>query len=157
YGVNTEQPLAYSYERDVEHNLRSMTDPVGRTTKISYDERNLILTMTEAAGTSSEAMWRYTYDRNGNRASAVDPAGHRFDYVYDEWDRTRVVTLPGSPDSDRTTVALTLNRFDRADRLLISGLTAPGTTGTLIDLQTDYDQLGRPWRRRLDGRTLVLT
>ena len=67
------------------------------------------------------------------------------------------MTMPGAPDAERTQIEFVLNRFDRAERIHIIGLTAPGVVGTLTDSYTDYDERGRPWRRRIDARSVTLT
>ncbi|MGF6877250.1 DUF6531 domain-containing protein [Paraburkholderia sp. MM5477-R1] len=157
YGVNTERPLHYAYEYNAEHKVVSVRDPLGRITNLTYDQRGLLVGMIEAAGSSQEAAWSYTYDRNGNRTAVIDPVGHRFDYVYDAWDRLIALDLPGAPDPDRTRVEFTLNRFDRADRVRITGAVAPGLKGILLDSYTDFDERGRPWRRTVDARTTLMT
>jgi RHS repeat-associated protein len=151
HGANTGAPISYQYVSNPDGKLLLMTDPLGRVTKFGYDERGLVLTRTEAVGTAVEATWTFAYDRNGNRATLIDPAGHRVDYLYDAWDRLRTTVLPGSPELERTRIELSLNYRDQVERLQITGRTTPGVTGVLLNALTDYDERGRPWRRRLDG------
>jgi RHS repeat-associated protein len=157
YGVNSATPLAYHYQYTPEGQLLSVIDPLNRDTRFTYDERGLMLTQTEAVGTPIEAQWHYAYDRSGNRTVVIDPVGHRFDYRYDAWDRLVGLTLPGFPDAERTHISLTLNRFDRVERTLVTGRISPGSIGTLLDAFTDYDERGRPWRHQLDSRSMVYT
>jgi RHS repeat-associated protein len=157
YGVNTIAPRTYEYKRDGEGHIVEMRDALGRLTSLRYDERGRVLTRTEAAGLSEEASWQFFYDVNGNQTSVMDPAGHRLDYIYDAWDRLVVTTLHGAPDAERTRIQLTLNRFDKTTRVLITGRMAPGVTGNLLQLDADYDERGRCWRRKLDARVTTLT
>lgn len=157
FGVNTAGPRELRYQRDPEGRLWSVIDPIGRRTEMTYDERGLMLSQTEAAGSPEAAMWRFVYDVNGNRTSLTDPVGHRIDYAYDSWDRLREMTLPGSPVAERTRIAFTVNRFDRAERIRVTGLQSPGSMTTLFESTTDYDERGRPWRRRVDERSVEVT
>jgi RHS repeat-associated protein len=157
YGANTAQPLEYRYERDPFGSIRSIVDPLGRRTVLTYDERWLVLTQTEAFGLPEQATTRYVYDTNGNRSAVIDPAGHRVDFTYDPWDRLRQITLHGDPDAERTRIQFSLNEFDRVERLQIHGLTAPGTVGPLVDATTTWDERGRAVRRRLADRYVDTT
>jgi RHS repeat-associated protein len=155
YGVNTATPLEYAYERDPLGNIRSIRDPLGRRTLLSYDERAQAITKTEAAGLPEEAIWRYLYDANGNQRAVIDPAGHRVDYAYDAWDRLRLMTLHGAPDAERTRIAFSLNASDKVERIKIDGLRAPGVVDTLFDASTTYDERARPLTRQFGQRTLT--
>jgi len=157
YGANTERPLEYTYERDSAGRVVMMANALGQIMRMSFDERGLLLSHTEAAGLPAEAVWHYSYDRNGNRKALIDPAGHRFDYEYDSWDRLIRMTLPGEPDAECTSVELTLNHQDKPSRLRVVGRIAPGSIGTLLDAFTDFDERGRPRERREGSRKLTVT
>ncbi|MER6142552.1 RHS repeat-associated core domain-containing protein [Streptomyces sparsogenes] len=156
-GANTASPLRYAYQYDGDGRLTSMTDPLGTVTALAYDERGRVLTRTEAAGSPEEATHHYAYDLNGNQVRVEDPVGHQVRYTYDVRDRLVRVDLPGTPDSDRTSIALDLDELDHCRRLTITGLLRPGSTGTLFEARTDYDERGRPWRRRAGGLTSTVT
>ncbi|MFC6083000.1 RHS repeat-associated core domain-containing protein [Sphaerisporangium aureirubrum] len=156
YGANTAQPLEYRYQRDPSGTLHAIVDPLGRRTILAYDERRLLLSQTEAFGLPEQATTRYLYDANGNQSAVIDPAGHRVDFAYDAWDRLREVRLHGHPDAERTRIRLSLNAFDRLERLRIDGLTAPGIIGPLFEATTTYDERGRPVRRLIVGRSVDL-
>lgn len=153
FGVNTANPIEYAYERDSHGNIRSIRDPLGRRTRISYDERSLAIAQTETTGMPEEATWRYLYDANGNRSAVIDPVGHRIDYAYDSWDRLRLVTLHGDPEAERTQITFTSNAFDKVERITIDGLRSPGIVGPLFDARAEYDERARVRVRRLGART----
>lgn len=155
FGVNTGSPRSYEFLPDDEDRPLRLRNPIGVTTVLRYDERGLLLSRTDAAGLLEEATWRYIYDRNGNRTAVIDPVGHRVDYEYDSWDRLRRIIQHGAPEAQRARIELTLDAFDRATRTLVSGLTGPGTVGVLADIETHYDERGRPWRRSLDGTSTI--
>ncbi len=153
YAVNSAQPIEYRYERDSHGNVRSIRDPLGRQTVISYDERAKAIAQTVAYGLTEQATWRYRYDANGNQRAVVDPAGHRIDYDYDAWDRLSLMTLHGSPDAERTRISFTVNGFDKVERIKIDGLRSPGVVDTLFDASTSYDERARPVTRQLGQRS----
>jgi RHS repeat-associated protein len=154
YGTNTGTPLVYSFVRDAGGRAIRVTDPLGRRTEFLHDERGLLLEMTEAAGTPVEGSWRHRYSINGLRVASIDPAGHRYDFEYDAWDRLRTYVLPGAPDSDRTRVYLKLNTFDRVTELTIIGQNGGGNAVTFMTTTSEFDARGRTWRRTLgDQRT----
>jgi RHS repeat-associated protein len=153
-GANTARPRRWAYERDADGRPLRSTDPLGHATRYDYDERGLLLRLTEAEGTAVEATWSFGYDINGNRARVVDPVGHRIDYHYDAFDRPIGVDLPG--DAPRTSIGLTLNEFDRVQRVTITGRSATGAAATLHDSTTDYDERGRPFRTRLGTRSVTM-
>ena len=157
YGANTAMPLRYDYGYDGEGRLNLMRDPLGTETILTYDERGLILTRVEGAGSADEAMYRYTYDLNGNQLRVTDPADHQVTYDYDAWDRLVRTELPGQPAAERTTIAFSIDELDHCTRITIDGLLQPGNVGTLFDARTDYDQRGRPWRRRLGASVSTVT
>ena len=150
-------PLRYDYGYDGEGRLNLMRDPLGTETILTYDERGLILTRVEGAGSADEAMYRYTYDLNGNQLRVTDPADHQVTYDYDAWDRLVRTELPGQPAAERTTIAFSIDELDHCTRITIDGLLQPGDVGTLFDARTDYDQRGRPWRRRLGASVSTVT
>lgn len=156
YGSNTENPRVVKAIHDAEGRLLEGRDALGRQTRFEYDERGLVLRRVEAAGSDVEAVTAHHYDRNGNLTALVDPAGYRFDYRYDSWDRLIRMTLPGVPETNRTRVELTLNEFDRVERLQIRGRVGDGTVGTLFARQTDYDERGRAWRHQQGDRVLLV-
>lgn len=157
YGINTATPHIREFFRDGEGRIVKMRDALDRITLVCFDERGRVLSRTEAAALPEEAAWTFTYDVNGNQSSVVDPAGHRIDYTIDAWDRVSALTLHGAPDVERTRIRFTLNRFDRPDRIHITGLVSPGVVGTLLDQTADYDERGRVWRRSLDQRVTTFT
>jgi RHS repeat-associated protein len=157
HGANTGTPLRYAYEYDGEGRLTAMRDPLGTATVLTYDERGRVLTRTEAAGAPEAATTRYTYDLNGNQIRITDPVGHRVDYEYDSWDRLLHTRMPGAPEAQRTELTFELDARDRCTRITIDGLVGPGVTGRLFDARTEYDERGRPWRRRLGATVSTVT
>jgi YD repeat-containing protein len=88
--------------------LAARTDPLGRTTRYTYDDGNLT-TITRPDGTqewaeynefrlpvvrvdADGAVWRYGYDDAGNLVSLTDPTGATESYGHDEHGRLRSIT-----------------------------------------------------------------
>ncbi|WP_199444337.1 polymorphic toxin-type HINT domain-containing protein [Umezawaea beigongshangensis] len=106
------------------------------TTSRGYDQRNLLVSLTDARGTTEGA----------------DPAGHTTNYTYDEMGRQVTSIAPpvavesgaGEASTTRPTTATGYNAFDQpthvrdADERVTS---------------TDYDRLGRAVRTTLPGYT----
>jgi RHS repeat-associated protein len=83
-GENNTTANAY----DALDRLLQVTDPVGRITRNEYDAVGQLLRVIRAYGTSlSQDYARYTYTRNGQRASVRDANNNRSAYVYDGFDR----------------------------------------------------------------------
>lgn len=94
-GAETVQEWA-AYDR-----LAARTDPLGRTTRYTYDDAGNLTAVTRPDGsrelaeyndlglptvvTSADgAVWRYGYDERGNRVETTDPAGATTRYTYGE-------------------------------------------------------------------------
>src|SRR5207245_917144 len=75
YGANTAQPRSWHFERTAEGYPLTITDPLGRVTRLDYDERFLILRQTFFVGTPEQRTVNYSYDRNGNLTQQTDAAG----------------------------------------------------------------------------------
>ncbi len=101
----------------------SRTDPLGRTTRYSYDDDGNLtgVSGTSEIGTQSRAeynewglptsvvdpdgaVWRQSYDERGNRVSLTDPTGATTRYSYDE----RATRPPSPTRSARPAVSSTI-------------------------------------------------
>ncbi|MCX6854895.1 MAG: hypothetical protein NTV80_08310 [Verrucomicrobia bacterium] len=74
-----------------EHNAQGLltktTDPLGRTTTNEYDQGGRLIQQTAAHGTPIAATTLYTYDNQGRRLTATDPAGLTTAQTYDKLGR----------------------------------------------------------------------
>lgn len=151
-GVNTARPIQTQYTRNAEGKVLCMIDSLARRTTFKYDERGLLLEKIEACSSEVEAVWRFHYDRSGNRTRMIDPAGHCYDYEYDIWHRLTRVVLPGSSDETRTRIDLDINLFDKAAHISLTGKKDPLEVGVLFETETVFDERGRPTQRSVGDR-----
>ncbi len=76
--------------------LTGVTDPLGVTTRIDYDNVGNIVASTEAFGTTLARRSEYIYDLNDRLIRERDPGAHEIAYLYDAvGNRTRVTDARG--------------------------------------------------------------
>jgi RHS repeat-associated protein len=75
-------------EYDDRGNVVREVDALGHQTLRTFDDRDHLLSETDALGGTTT----YTYDAAGNRTSVTDPEGNRTSYAYDEHGYVRTVT-----------------------------------------------------------------
>jgi RHS repeat-associated protein len=127
--------------------LTTVTDPLGRVARTSYDTTSRPVSTIDAQGNTSRVTYdnagqvktvtdpigrltSYEYDPNGNLTKSVDPRTHATTYGYDASDRLETITDPLNRVTTRT--------YDPAGNLK--------TVTTARDKVTsyDYDSLDRP-------------
>ncbi|OIK07725.1 RHS repeat-associated core domain-containing protein [Streptomyces monashensis] len=86
-----------------------MTDPLGHTTRYTYDDAGNLTGLALPDGTAARAeynalglptevvepggaVWQHTYDERGNLLTTVDPTGAETRYVYDDAGRPTAIT-----------------------------------------------------------------
>lgn len=67
----------YSYRMDRRGRPVRRVDPLSTTMLMSYDADNNLVKLTEASGTSDEAITRMSYNRNGRLIEEIDALGNR--------------------------------------------------------------------------------
>lgn len=175
------QTTSMEYEEDSPR-LTSLTSPLERVTRFTYDGRGNPLTFQDAAGNVTRYEWSdqgdllayidasgerttYVYNDAGLVISATNPLGHTISYRYDDLGRQTGVTLPEGED-----VSVTYDTLDRVvsttDALGQSTSYAYDGAGRLLQL-TDaggnvtsftYDGFGRlVSETRPDGNATTYT
>jgi len=82
-----------SYQYDLVGNLTNVTDP-DSVLAMTYDQANRLVTTSTAGSSNQPAVTlTYTYDKNGNRLTAVDPTATNT-YVYDSLNRLATLASP---------------------------------------------------------------
>ncbi|MDP9373954.1 MAG: DUF6531 domain-containing protein, partial [Chloroflexota bacterium] len=152
YGANTAQPRTTRVKSTPDGLPLEVEDPLGRMTRLWYDERNLVLRRTLFAGTPEERVLRSHYDRNGNLTRLSDPAGPDLLYRYDAWDRLREVELAGGG----TRVRYHYGVRDQLERLEMIAPPGPAAAPVVLaEVEHEYDERGRLVRRREGARSVV--
>jgi RHS repeat-associated protein len=80
----------WTHSYDAVGNQTSTTDPLGRTTRFTYDGLDRVTAVTDARGNVA----RVSYDGNGNVTARTDGLGNTTSYAYDALDRLTRVTDP---------------------------------------------------------------
>jgi RHS repeat-associated protein len=110
--------LVTSYSYSPVGNLLTVNDPDSNLT-MTYDQANRLLTTATTGSSNQPAVTlTYTYDKNGNRLTAVDPSGTNT-YAYDGLNRLTSLTSP---------VGATMLAYDALSRR--TSLTLPNGTQT---------------------------
>ena len=143
YGANTAQPRKWLIKRSAEGFPLEVNDPLGRVTRMEYDERNILLRQTLFAGTMEARQIRFSYDRNGNQIKVTDPTGRQMEYEYDSWDRLIEVKYPGI-EGWRTRTRYTYGVQNQLERMEVIGVPEPGAAPVLLaELRQQFDKRGR--------------
>lgn len=121
------------YRLDGRARLSQMRDPLGTLTQLGWDADNNVATLTEAAGSSDEAITRMAYNPNGMLVSKQDPENHTTRLVYRDgagqhlsklYSPTESAVDPAKPsvDKDGTFVSdLTKQEMPRGTATAIAG------------------------------------
>ncbi len=91
--------------------MTSVTDAVGDTTTITYDQAGRVLTEENPVQAAAGKDTAYTYDADGNLLTATDANGHTTTYTYNAAQRAGERDRPHGPGHD-----LRLRRRGRPDR-----------------------------------------
>lgn len=144
-GRPDQQPTTYQYYAD--KLIKSMTDPLGRTTTYTYDANNNLTQSTRLSGTPSAQTGTFTYESVDNQvATATDPLGRTTTFDYDNQGNLVAVVDPLSQGTSFT--------YNAAGQPL-STTDALNDKGTFAydsgDLVSVTDPLSRTITRFLDG------
>lgn len=91
---NNGQTFTNAYDNN--GNLKSVTDALGRSEQLDYDDQNRVIRRTSPDGGAIT----YTYDKYGNLATVTDPRGLTTQYAYNGFGE---MTSQTSPDTGSTT------------------------------------------------------
>ncbi|WP_277187848.1 RHS repeat-associated core domain-containing protein [Caballeronia sp. BR00000012568055] len=94
----------YRFVYDTERLETRLTNSLGHTTVLQYDERDLPVARIGPLGD----VYSYQYDERGRTCAEIDPAGHVTTWTYDELGNLLALTRP-----DQSVVAIT---YDEAAR-----------------------------------------
>ena len=87
-GPSPDEDVRTDYSYDASGNLTQITNALGQSTVIEYDERNLPTAITE----NGVARTEYAYDSDGNVTSITDANSHSITNSYDPLNRLVAVT-----------------------------------------------------------------
>jgi RHS repeat-associated protein len=128
-----------TYDYTAAGRLRRIVDPVGNVAEVDYDERGLVFTNTDGAGSAVAGVWRYDYDGVGGVATMVNPRGYSTTYARDVRGRPTLVTRADGCQ-DRVTWDLD------GHNTRLESLDAQGTLRQRTEC--DYDAFGLPTTAR---------
>jgi YD repeat-containing protein len=134
--------------------LTSFTDPLQRTTTLTYDSTQNITSVTRLSGTANAVTTSMTYDPIFSKVTSItDPLGHKTTMQYDPT-TGNLLTL-SNPMSN--TVTLTYDNFGE----IVSAQDPVGNSTSLKysngDLVSATDPLGRVQRRSTDAVSRPVT
>ena len=139
-----------SYEYYVNGKLKKITDPLLRTTTLTYDRKDQLITEKDALNNTTT----YKYDALGNVIKKTNPNGSAIDYKYDAGDRLTgegSVTFAYNADNRRTSMVdstgTTNYTYDSLGQLTL--VDQPGTSAA--DFSYTYDAAGRITSRGFIG------
>jgi YD repeat-containing protein len=136
--------------RDDDERVVRLVQPNGTVTAFEYDERDLLITMTRAAGTREAVTERRAYTRNGALRTLTDGNGATTTLHYDGYQR-----YAGFTDPLGTTRAHELDQAGNVTRTAVGD----DQDARLLDASYEYDQWDRVVRvdyawRDGDGKPL---
>ena len=130
--VNDPLVRTTTYNYDNNENLASIVDAELNTTTYVYDECDLLFTVTDA--NTPAGVTTYDYDTNGNLAKITDAENNATNYTYDLFGRLKVTMYAD----------LSFSEFDYDKNSNITRHTTP----SLKPIEYDYDGLNRLVARR---------
>jgi YD repeat-containing protein len=93
--VDDSSRITTTYAYDKSEHLTKVTKPAGNEVVTVFDERDLVVTRTrKAASSSDDSSEIFTYDDNGNVVSAKDGRGNATVHASDLYDRRTTTTDP---------------------------------------------------------------
>lgn len=108
--------------RDAAGRIARQVQPSGNTTEYEYDERDLLLTKTFAAGTKESFTHRYTWTPNGAIRTRTDGNGHTYTNRFDGFHR-----FLGFTDPLGTSKTQSLDAAGNVVRVAIEGVSGAST------------------------------
>jgi hypothetical protein len=149
--VDASKSIEMDYRYDENQNLNFVRLPEGNEMVTTYDERDLLFTVTQGAGTVGESTEIIDYDKNGNKIRITDAEDNDGDgnpeamlYIFDGFDRMKeMVDALGNQ---------AMNSFDVASnvtRLQVFGHPAgqPSAANVLhSDVVYFFDELNRSYQ-----------
>lgn len=82
--------------------IETVTDPLGRITKSTYDSFGRLTQIRRAFGTPLQTLQEFTYDAAGRITTSTDENGHRTQFTHDAMNRVTSTTLPDGSISRST-------------------------------------------------------
>ena len=163
-GTSEQAKTEYVYDpqgnRIQERHPRHFTEPGGFLTTSTFTGRNLLASVTEAAGRPEQATESYGYDLDGQRSLRVDGRGHVWSTVWSQSrrDHQAEIAPPADLDGDpinpdtaaieagvHDSLGRLTHAFVASDAAVFSSDAAFGDpTATLREVTTRYDGLDRP-------------
>jgi RHS repeat-associated protein len=135
--------------------IATVTDPLNRTTTITYDTRGLPVTVTTPRAAVRGKTKTLAYDGFGDLVSVADELGNTTSFTYDSFGRLLTTTAPFPPD---TTVTLTRDVLGRVTRVIYpDGTHSDFTYDGSGQRETATDPMGRTTRWSYDAYGRVKT
>jgi YD repeat-containing protein len=159
-----DRKITERWGRDAAGRIIRQVQPSGNTTEYEYDERDLLITKTFAAGTKESFTHRYAWTLNGMVRARTDGNGYTYTNRFDGFHR-----FLGFSDPLGTSKTQSLDAAGNVVRVAIEGANATTdgsgrrrartTTFPLMEAAYHIDEWNRAWRidrawRGPDGRSL---
>lgn len=159
-GVDTVDMRVRSYRYNVNDQLITEIDPLGRVRKYNYDALQQITRVTEALGVAGmQRSTNFEYDRAGNVITEIKPIGYDLDingnlvanpaavvnrYAYDNLNQLRIESEANATADER----ISLYAYDAVGNLTsethgLKGLLAPTEYQHAVQTTYVYDRLNR--------------
>jgi YD repeat-containing protein len=120
---------------DENFNLTTITGAEGEVTEQTFDERNLLDSVTRGSGTPEAVTESYAYDSEGNRTLFTDGRGNAHATAFDGFGRVKSAT---DPLGNRTAMT-----YDDGSNV-VDSKSLDGGGGLLAASGTTFDLRGRP-------------
>lgn len=141
--ANTTRARTEEYCWNHRDELQRLTREDGSRIRSKYDERGLLLSVTETVGDASIISHEFVRNLDGLPIKSVDHLGFVTHFEYDPWNRISQVVYPEDETGTRAVKRYEYDQGGKVAKISIHAVNANGVDTELDQVMYSYDSMGR--------------